>query len=83
MSSTDIHCGERKEEDHDSGMIFGDDTSETADDRRNYWKEDYHSTISKVCLDIFTEALVGILKKCLSVLLFLLFEGGDWESVNL
>ena len=30
-------------------MIFGDDTSESADDRRNYWKEDDHSAISKVC----------------------------------
>ena len=49
MSSTDIHCGERKEKNHDSGMIFGDDTSESADDRRNYWKEDDHSAISKVC----------------------------------
>ena len=65
MSSTDIHCGERKEENHDSGLIFGDDTSESADDRRNYWKENDHSTISKVCHDIFNEAVVGIFKKCL------------------
>ena len=72
MSGTDIHRGERKEENHESGLIFGDDTSESADDRRNYWKEDDHSTISKVCHDIFTEALVGMFKKCLSAVIQLL-----------
>ena len=56
-------------------MIFGNDTSESADDRDdrgNYWKEDDHSTISKVCHDIFTEAFVGIFKKCLSPVIQLL-----------
>ena len=60
MSSTDIQCEERKEENHDSWLIIGDDTRESSVDLRNNRKEDYYSTLPKVCHDILYLTLLTL-----------------------